>query len=47
MGAGPGQSLSCPHSARSGSRDLLREVRKSQGRQRLAVAPGGGKDTDS
>lgn len=29
--AGPGQSLSCSHSAHSGSRDLLRDIRKSLG----------------
>ena len=46
MGVGPGQSLSCPHSAHRGSRDLeVLEV--LLGRQVFVVAHCGSKDTDS
>ena len=47
MGVGPGQSLSCPHSAHSGSRDLPRGIGGPPKEAGLAVAQGGNKHTDS
>ena len=47
MGPGPGQSLSCPTVPTMGPETYLEVLESLQGRQRLAVAPGVGKDTDS